>query len=142
MSDTSNASTLRAPLSPARRRCHVGSTPQASGVTMPIPVTTTRLMWGHLVVLPAKKRRRPARWAPAERASIHHQDAIRTALQSGRPVQIWLPGPALGARRTAANRGGRWGSAFGVLFQEFDGIADGQDGLRGVVGDLAAELLF
>ena len=27
-------------------RCQVGSTPQASGVTIPIPVTTTRLMFG------------------------------------------------------------------------------------------------
>src|SRR5262249_838238 len=34
------------------------------------------------------------------------------------------------------------GSARGVLFQEFGGFADGKDGLGGVVGNLAAELLF
>src|SRR3990167_7587163 len=44
ISDTSNRSILRAPLSPASRRRHVVSTPQASGVTMPRPVTTTRLI--------------------------------------------------------------------------------------------------
>src|SRR5215470_1636828 len=43
-SETSKVSTLRAPLWPARSRCQLGSTPQASGVTIPIPVTTTRLM--------------------------------------------------------------------------------------------------
>ena len=35
---------LLAPLSPAIRRCQVVSTPQPSGVTIPRPVTTTRLM--------------------------------------------------------------------------------------------------
>jgi hypothetical protein len=29
-----------------RRRAHVGSTPQPSGVSIPMPVTTTRLMAG------------------------------------------------------------------------------------------------
>src|SRR5262245_55199360 len=43
-SDTSKVSTLRAPLSPASNRFHVTSTPQPSGVTIPKPVTTTRLM--------------------------------------------------------------------------------------------------
>jgi hypothetical protein len=35
----------RAPLSPLISRRQVGSTPQASGVTMPSPVTTTRLIF-------------------------------------------------------------------------------------------------
>src|SRR5262249_19077189 len=33
-------------------------------------------------------------------------------------------------------------SAFGVLFEEFDGVADRQDGLGGVVGNFAAEFLL
>src|SRR6476469_8507580 len=43
-SETSNVSMRRAPLSPLISRRQVGSTPQASGVTMPSPVTTTRLI--------------------------------------------------------------------------------------------------
>src|SRR6185503_18345293 len=43
-SATSNVSIFLAPLSPLRIRFHVVSTPQPSGVTMPSPVTTTRLM--------------------------------------------------------------------------------------------------
>src|SRR5262245_55703210 len=39
---TSNSSTLRAPFSPAIRRCQLASTPQPSGVTRPSPVMTTR----------------------------------------------------------------------------------------------------
>jgi hypothetical protein len=35
-----------APLLPSRRRRQVGSTPQASGVSIPSPVTTTRLIFG------------------------------------------------------------------------------------------------
>jgi hypothetical protein len=43
MSLTSKSVTRPAPLSPAISRLHVASTPQPSGVTMPKPVTTTRL---------------------------------------------------------------------------------------------------
>src|SRR6185369_14008124 len=43
-SSTSNVSIFLAPLSPLRIRVHVVSTPQPSGVTMPSPVTTTRLI--------------------------------------------------------------------------------------------------
>ena len=46
MSETSKRSILLAPLSPLSRRCHVVSTPHPSGVSIPIPVTTTRLMTG------------------------------------------------------------------------------------------------
>ncbi len=43
-SDTSNVSTLAAAASPSIRRFQVASTPQASGDTMPRPVTTTRFI--------------------------------------------------------------------------------------------------
>src|SRR5215213_1706511 len=43
-SATSNVSIFLAPLWPLRIRVHVVSTPQPSGVTMPSPVTTTRLI--------------------------------------------------------------------------------------------------
>ena len=43
-SDTSKASIVRMPDWPARSFDQVGSTPLASGVTMPSPVTTTRLI--------------------------------------------------------------------------------------------------
>src|ERR1051326_8063057 len=43
-SETSKLSTLLAPLSPARRRRQLVSTPQPSGVTIPTPVMTTRLI--------------------------------------------------------------------------------------------------
>jgi hypothetical protein len=43
-SDTSNLSIAFAPLSPASSRRQEASTPQASGDTIPSPVTTTRLI--------------------------------------------------------------------------------------------------
>src|SRR4029079_5781021 len=46
MSETSNASIFFAPLSPLSNRVQVASTPQPSGVSIHIPVTTTRLMAG------------------------------------------------------------------------------------------------
>src|SRR5436305_3378562 len=45
-SETSKLSIFRAPLSPASKRRQLASGPQPSGVTIPIPVTTTRLMSG------------------------------------------------------------------------------------------------
>src|SRR5215470_6765273 len=61
-SDTSKVSTLRAPLSPAINRRHVASTPQPSGVTIPMPVTTTRLMnppaWHDFLAPPALRKYR------------------------------------------------------------------------------------
>jgi len=33
-------------------------------------------------------------------------------------------------------------SAFSVLFEKFDGIADGQDRFGGIIGNLAAELFL
>jgi hypothetical protein len=44
MSDTSNVSITLMPLSLAVRRAQLASTPQPSGVTIPMPVTTTRLI--------------------------------------------------------------------------------------------------
>ena len=44
ISETSNRSMRLMPLSPDRSRCQVCSVPQASGVTIPSPVTTTRLI--------------------------------------------------------------------------------------------------
>jgi hypothetical protein len=46
MSETSKLSIFPAPLSPLSSRFQVGSTPHPSGVTIPKPVTTTRLMAG------------------------------------------------------------------------------------------------
>src|SRR6187399_1160408 len=46
ISDTSKVSIFFAPLSPLRSRAQVASTPQPSGVSIPIPVMTTRLMAG------------------------------------------------------------------------------------------------
>ena len=57
-SETSNVSMRRAPLLPSIRRCQVGSTPQASGVTIPSPVTTTRLISGSLAAPPMSIRSR------------------------------------------------------------------------------------
>src|SRR5262245_14993227 len=45
MSSTLKCATLRAPDLPSRMRDQVSSTPQASGVTIPSPVTTTRRMY-------------------------------------------------------------------------------------------------
>src|SRR5271167_2322591 len=38
--------------------------------------------------------------------------------------------------------GGRRQSAFGVLFEEFDGVADRQNGLGRIIGNLAPEFFF
>src|SRR5215813_11717497 len=46
MSETSKVSIFFAPLSPLSSRVQVASTPQPSGVSIPIPVMTTRLMAG------------------------------------------------------------------------------------------------
>ena len=46
MSETSNVLDLARSALAAIRRGQVASTPQASGVTIPMPVTTTRLIYG------------------------------------------------------------------------------------------------
>src|SRR5215469_12283883 len=63
-SETSKVSIFRAPLAPLRIRFQVGSTPQASGDTIPRPVTTTRLMFA----TPAQIGRPATRGRPAASA--------------------------------------------------------------------------
>src|SRR5262249_43948591 len=102
-----------APLWPLTRRCQVGSTPQASGVTIPSPVTTTRLIFD---------------------PSAHSQYHI-------------LPPPRgrqgnLRSQKTVKVRPKMAASAFCVFFKEFNGVADRQDGLGGVIRDLATEFFL
>src|SRR5262245_2531448 len=146
-SDTSKESIRLAPLSPLTSRCHVGSTPQASGVTMPSPVTTTRL-------IPRLHRARPVK--------VEAAFASERARQEGRPggratSLLGLPAPPAadiilprhhGVPRPKSDRKIRedppkWRlSALRVLLEELDGVADRQDGLGGIVRDLAAELFL
>src|SRR6185437_155715 len=108
MSETSKVLIFCAPLSPFNSRAQVASTPQPSGVSIPIPVTTTRLM-------PGSERiycRRRTTYGPKPSTS--------EAIEKLRRMR----------------------SAFGVLFKKFNRVANGQDGLSGVVGNLAAEFLF
>src|SRR5262249_15906033 len=138
-------STLRAPLSPAISRCHVASTPHPSGVTMPMPVTTTRLMdppaWpANSSPAPSILRqcRRPTH-LPGIRtksnASIAGQRTTRNTYIPSRTQRLLPSGLATVDRYTRR-------SALGVLFEEFYRIANGQDGFGGVIGNLAAELLL
>src|SRR5262245_31392570 len=114
MSETSKRSIRLAPLSPASKRRHVVSTPQPSGVTIPRPVTTTRLMGiPGLQTTSAVPRADPA---PGHR---HH---TRTSKDFGRPDCFGQ-------------------SALGIFLEEFDRIAHGENGLGRVVGNLATELL-
>src|SRR3954469_23433236 len=108
-SSTSNVSIFLAPLSPPRIRVHVVSTPQPSGVTMPSPVTTTRLM----SKTPARNRRPKTR----NRGTVQQ-----------RPVRLCRSAPGT--------------SAFRVLFEKLGRVADGQNRLGGIIGNLATELFF
>src|SRR6266481_3155438 len=143
-SDTSKVSTLRAPLSPAISRRHVASTPQPSGVTIPMPVTTTRLM-----APPA----RPAKARLAPLAPREHR--VLTS-----PVRYWrgIGRASIADQQKAGNRnialsatrhpcpwGAQWSaeqSAFGVLLKELHRVAHGQDRLGSVIGNFAAEFLL
>src|SRR5208282_6395863 len=119
-SETSNFSTRPIPLSPASSRCHVCSTPHASGVTMPRPVTTTRLIIG----APGRRFGR-CRLGNARRCGV-------------RP-------PVMAYEHHAWERcatGQRQVSAFRVLFEELDGVAHGENGFGGVVGNLATKFLL
>src|SRR5919107_1580788 len=97
-SSTSNRSMREAPLFPARMLDHVASTLAPSGVTIPRPVTTTRL--------------------------------IKPPV-AGKPRR-----PALPSIRDPGTRSGRG------LGQELHGVSNRQDGLGGIVGNLAAELFL
>src|SRR5438876_8290901 len=90
-SSTGNSLTRMAPLLPASRFDQLVSTPQPSGVTMPRPVTTTRLM----------------------------QACSRPGLTG--------TGGA-GYRRRAGS--------CGILLEKTDGIANGHNLLRRILGDL------
>src|SRR3954463_10041435 len=92
---TSNAWIARTPDSPRVRRSQLFFTPTPSGVTSPMPVTTTRF-----------KRSSP--YEPGTRE----------------------------AAREARRSTGR------VLVDEIDGVLDGENLFRSVVGDFASELLF
>src|SRR5579864_453485 len=123
MSATSNFSMRLTPLRPAMSRCHVGSMPLASGVTMPRPVTTTRLIIG----TPGIRPDRGDLPCPRPQINVRHP--------------IWYG--CHGRAQMSCNDGRRpRRSAFGVLFEELDRVADGQNGLRRVVGNLATEFLF
>src|SRR5258707_14353895 len=87
-SSTGKSLTRMAPLFPASRFDQLVSTPQPSGVTMPRPVTTTRLIGSAL----------PPAWT----------------------------------RTGDAGYRGLAGSA-GILLEETDGIADGQNRIGGIV---------
>src|SRR4030095_16074021 len=96
-----------------RARRQVPSTPHARGVPMPSPVTTTRLIC-----------RSSVEGTEHQAATLCH--ALGWGDARRRPGAVW-----------------QWqGSAFCVLLEEFHGIADGQDGLRGIIGNFAAELLL
>src|SRR5262245_21054765 len=112
-SETSKVSMRLAPLSPLMSRCQVGSTPQASGVTMPSPVTTTRLIFGSLA-----------------RGQYHILPPPR-----GRQDNLPIAETARVAPQIAA-------LALCVFFKEFNGVADRQDGLGGVIRDLATEFFL
>src|SRR5271154_2208320 len=126
-SETSKFSMRAIPLSPARSRCHVGSTPQASGVTMPRPVTTTRLIdqrsgrsLGQDSGPTPSRRNLPPRRVLAIAAYRSHACACHPCCVA-----------ALAS-----------GSALRVFFEELDRVAHGENGFGGVVGNLAAKLFL
>src|SRR5205085_7995004 len=83
-SETSKDSILLAPLSPPRMRFQLGSTPQASGDTMPRPVTTTRLIVQHSSPELAAYNKKPVdRWSTARPVSSmpHWASALRVFLK-------------------------------------------------------------
>src|SRR2546423_4742893 len=124
----------RAPLPPASRRLHVVSTPQPSGVTMPSPVTTTRLMPVPCPSLVAPARLKQTGGAIENTERLHLSSEARkryraspTPTSRGESWARAVRAEHLGVVRTR--------SALCVLFQKFDRIADGQDRLRGVIGN-------
>src|SRR5271154_713100 len=130
-SETSKFSTRPAPDSLARSRRHVASTPEAIGLTMPRPVTTTRLMCAPF---------------PFPVLLVRRFQCGAGALTRQGPD--WTPALALKAKtswRKAALRPAAPGPPllFGRRFLKvFDRVADGDDRLGLVVWNLDAELLF
>src|SRR5947209_13829868 len=103
----------RAPLSPLMSRCQVGSTPHASGVTMPSPVTTTRLICKTYGTV------RQILYAPGATARQGHVRCQRRG--------------EFAKRRNLT---------FRVLLKELDGVADRQNGLGGIIRNLATEFFL
>src|SRR5271157_4003308 len=89
-SETLKFSTRAAPDSLARSRRHVASTPQAIGVTMPRPVTTTRLMRSILVP-----------WEFADRVALQSRRGADNPTRQG---PDWTPALELKSKRLT--RGG------------------------------------
>src|SRR6056297_196423 len=140
-----------APDSPATSRDHVASTPQPSGVRSPIPVTTTRLdTRSSQKTSRARQGReqypnrggrylRPGRVATAPDPARNAKRRPSRA-PSSRPPRAAVPPRAPPWSRSP--RPARRGSALGVLGDELHRVAEGLDGLGGVVRDLDAELLL
>src|SRR5579872_257008 len=130
MSATSNLPMALTPLSDASSRRHVGSTPQPSGVTMPSPVTTTRLMIG----------------APGGgRCGLRRNQVYRFGARPHQTVRAYARLPCVcgcSGRGSLEQRTGSARSALGVLLKELNGVADGQNRFSGVVGNLAVEFLL
>src|SRR5581483_11236619 len=120
---------------PASSRCHVGSTPQPRGETIPRPVTTTRLIW-----IGSGPGSPPWRWPPTEQ---------RLLGCSVRPLQRAAPGkmqrgrvyPAPHARQAVSRLRCRSRLRAGLL-EKAHRIAHGDYRLRGIVGNFDAELLL
>src|SRR5271157_5734735 len=124
-SDTSKFSTWAAADSPATSLRHVASTPQANGVTMPRPVTTTRLIG----VPPPSKTFPPCR------------DRGFQCKRAGRKAGPLAPTDSH-KHKTAPRRTRRSSLAGGGLFEKLHGIADGDYALRLIVRNFDPELLF
>src|SRR5580698_253327 len=120
-SETSNFSTRLIPLLQASKRCHVSSTPHASGVSMPRPVTTTRLMHG----------------TPSERRADRRSRYI-CSRKSGINAACDICAVTHASCRARPHRS----SALRVFFQKFDGVAYCEDGFGGVVRYFATKLLL
>src|SRR5690242_9371814 len=147
----------RAPLLPASSSCHVASAPQASGDTIPTPVTTIRLIrmsrfdrrrvepshanWSRAVSLdktsPPKKTRPLARSS----RSLRRQDPSRMQRprRPARPSNRTVP---TNAERSGGSGARRRISALRVLLEKLDGVAHGENRLGGIVRNLAPEFLL
>src|ERR1700750_2144308 len=110
ISDTSKVSIALMPLSPLVSRDQTCSTPQPSGLTIPMPVTTTRL-------IQSLRPNWSFRTATAPRPLRHRADLCpRTSGNQARPGP---PPEPLGTRPALG------GLALGVLLKELNGVAHG-----------------
>src|SRR5271165_1211554 len=130
-SDTSKFSTLAAPDSPARSRRHVCSTPQANGLTMPSPVTTTRLM--RSILSDSSNFFQPPFSSEA--------DAPMRQGPDGTPAPSVLSETCTGGRRRLPSAGIRLFVSRRLL-EKLDCVADSDDRFGLIVGNLDAKLFF